>query len=406
MLQEWKPDFLNKLYVYSLCLLVYTAADVSWLFVIPRPPLYFLVSALAIINAVKNGVYVTPKKILWILAWFVFNLIIIVFTGSIISQLFRLVYVLIMASVILMSLDEMKYLLKILTNCFVFILVVSIPPWFLYLSGVPLPHTGPHYPNDFHIYYDYFFFTADAKVYSSDYNRFSSVFLEPGQMATPCMFLFHLNTKEGMLFRFKNIVMLVGVIMSYSLVAYGLLVVSLVVNQMQRNRNGIVFVILTISILAGLSIYFMNNEENAVNRLIISRLEYDEEEGNISGYNRTNEDFDIRYNQMMDTSDKYFGLHEENLSWTTNTSGYKKFIVHNGIVGFAIVLFMMLILLMDNKKRLALVYCIMVIVAFLVRDMLTTPLWMTCAIIGMYLMGEDKEKVKYTNQAVTNIEYN
>lgn len=406
MLQEWKPNFLHKLYAYSLCLLVYTAADVSWLFVIPRPPLYFLVSILAIIKVVRNGIYVTPKKILWILVWFVFNLIIIVFTGSIVSQLFRLVYVLIMASVILMSLDEMKYLLKILTNCFVFILVVSIPPWILYLTGVPLPHTGPHYPNDFHIYYDYFFFTADAKVYSSDYSRFSSVFLEPGQMATPCMFLFHINTKEGKFFRFKNIVMLVGVLMSYSLIAYGLLVVSLVVNQMFRNRNGITFAILTISILAGLSIYFLNNEENAVNRLIISRLEYEEEEGNISGYNRTNEDFDIRFNQMMKTSDKYFGMHEENLSWTTNTSGYKKFIVHYGIVGFAIVLFLMLVLLLDNKKKSALIYCTMVIVAFLVRDMLTTPLWMTCAIIGMYIMGEDIEKVKYTSQAVTDIKYN
>lgn len=403
MLQEWKPDFLNKLYVYSLCLLAYTAADISWLFVIPRPILYILVSVLAIINAIRKGIYVSPKKFIWILAWFVFNLIIIVFTGSIISQLFRLVYVLIMTSVILMSLDEMKYLLKVLTNCFVFILVVSIPPWILYLIGVPLPHTGPHYPNDFHIYYDYFFFTVDAKVDKSVYNRFSSVFLEPGQMATPCIFLFHLNTKEGRLFRFKNIVMLVGILMSYSLVAYGLLVVSLVVNQTQRNRNRVFYVILTISILAGLSIYFINNEENAVNRFIISRLEYNEEEGNISGYNRTNEYFDYRYDQMMKTSSKYFGMHEENLSWTTNTSGYKKFIVHNGIVGFAIVLFMMLILLLDNQKRSALVYCILVIVAFLVRDMLTTPLWMTCAIIGMYLMGEDTEKVKYSSQTVTDI---
>ncbi len=404
MLQEWKPDFLNKLYVYSLCLLAYTAADISWLFVIPRPILYILVSVLAIINAIRKGIYVSPKKFIWILVWFVFNLIIIIVsTGSLIFSLFRLVYFLIMTSVILMSLDEMKYLLKVLTNCFVFILVVSIPPWILYLIGVPLPHTGPHYPNDFHIYYDYFFFTVDAKVNTSVYNRFSSVFLEPGQMATPCIFLFHLNTKEGRLFRFKNIVMLVGILMSYSLVAYGLLIVSLVVNQTQRNRNRVFYVILTISILAGLSIYFINNEENAVNRFIISRLEYNEEEGNISGYNRTNEYFDYRYDQMMKTSSKYFGMHEENLSWTTNTSGYKKFIVHNGIVGFAIVLFMMLILLLDNQKRSALVYCILVIVAFLVRDMLTTPLWMTCAIIGMYLMGEDTEKVKYSSQTVTDI---
>ena len=393
MIQEWKPDIWTKLYVFSLCLLVYAGANVSWLSVVSLRLLYFVVLAFAIIKMMQKGVSVSSKKIIWLLVWFIYGLMVVVthnvgFNGFI-HQIFVF---LVISSVILLSIDEMKYLLKALTVCFVVILVVSIPAWILYLLGVPLPHTGPHYhENGFHVYYNYFFFTTSAKVTSSDYSRFSSVFLEPGQMATPCMFLFHINTKEGRFFRFENIVMLVAVVMSFSLIAYGLLIVSLVANQIRgvRHNNGIA--ILTIIILAGLTIYFVNHEENAVNELILSRLEFNEEEGTISGYNRTTEDFDIRFDNMMNTSNKYFGIHdEENLDWITNTSGYKKFIVLHGIVGLTLLMLLMLILLWDNFNGASLVFIIMVVVAFFVRNLLTSTLWLSITIIGMYILGRSQ----------------
>lgn len=394
MIQAWKPDILTRLYVYSLCLLVYAAADVSWLFAIPRPPLYILVFILSVLKAASNGMCFSPKKTIWIIIWLICNIVFIFINkGGFISYIFRVMYFWIMTSVILLSLDEMNYLLKILTNCFVIILVISIPAWILYLLGVPLAHTGPHYhENGFHIYYDYYFFTTSIN-WGADYNRFSSVFLEPGQMATPCVFLFHLNSKENKLFQFKNVIMILGILLSLSLIAYGLFISSLVVNRMGEARFRVPVLILTLLVIVGVGQYFISHEDNAVNALIVSRLEYDEETV-IKGYNRTNDYFDMRYDQMMQSSDKYFGIQDElrGNNWTYNTSGYKKYIVHNGIVGFAIVIIMMLVLLLDNKNRAALIYCIMVIVAFLVRDMLTTPLWMTCAIIGMYILGNDSNK--------------
>lgn len=399
MIQEWKPDLLTKLYVYSLCLLVYAVAEVSWLIAVPRLPLYLVVMAFSIIKIIKNGITFNFKKFIWILVWFVFIMVIIISHNAYTAMLLhRISYFFIFSTIILLSLEEMKYLLNALTVCFVVILVISIPAWILYLLGVPLPHTGPYYHSDnFHIYYDYYLFTADAGSLSNDYNRFSSIFLEPGQMATPCMFLFHINTREGKFFRFKNIVMLVGVVMSFSLIAYGLLIVSLIVNQMNRVRFRIPLVIMTIFFLVGISIYFINHEENAINALIISRLEYDETEGNISGYNRTSEDFDLRYDQMMNTSNKYFGIHDERVNWTTNASGYKNYIVHNGIVGFSLLMLLMLILLWDNFNRASLVFIIMVVVAFLVRDLLITPLWLTPTIIGMYILGRRTQTSVYSD---------
>ena len=311
--QVWKPDLLTKLYVFSMCLLVYNFADVSWLQSIPRAPLFIVTNAIAITKILlKPSINYSPKKVLWIVVWFIFQMLpFLTYNSSPTSFGVHILYVIIMSSVIFLTIDEMKYLLKCLTLCFVLILVISIPPWILYLMGVPLPYTGPHFhPNGFHIYYDYFFFTATAKVTSSDYNRFSSVFLEPGQMATPCMFLFHLNTRKGKLFQFKNIVMLVGVLLSYSLIAYGLLIISLIVNQMSRSRNKVLLSVMTLLIIGGLSFYFSTHEDNAINALIVSRLEYEEDDG-ISGYNRTTEAFDIRFDRLLESSEKYFGIHEE-----------------------------------------------------------------------------------------------
>lgn len=306
----------------------------------------------------------------------------------------------IMASVIWLSFDEMKYLLKILTNCFIIILIVSIPAWILYLMGVPLAYTGPHYhENGYHVYYDYYYFTTQVNTGLSDYYRFSSVFLEPGQMATPCAFLFHLNSKENKIFQFKNVIMIIAIVMSFSLIAYGLLLTSLVVNRME-GKYRIPALVVTLLVIVGLGQYFISHEDNAVNALIVSRLEYSEET-TISGYNRTNDYFEARYDELMQSQDKYFGIHNQSLDWTKNTSGYKKFIVKQGIVGFAIVMGMMLVLWWDNRNRSALIYGIMVVISFLVRDMLTTPLWLTCAIIGMYVLGADSKKVEYSNQVIT-----
>ena len=392
MIQEWKPDLLDKLYAFSLCILVYAVAEVSWLYPVPRPLLYFLVCGLAIIKMMKNGISVNVKKFFWIFVWILFNMMNIITHHSSLDTFFhRIILTFIIMSVLFLTVDEMKYLLKALTVCFVVILIVSIPAWILYLLGFPLPYTGPHYhPNGYHIYYDYFFFTADAKVYSTDYNRFSSVFLEPGQMATPCLFLFHLNTRDGKLFRFKNIVLLVGIVLSYSLVGYVLLIASLMVNQLQRSKNRFPMVVMMLLVLGGLSMYFASHEDNAINELIVSRLEYDEETV-ISGYNRTSEDFDIHYNNFVGTSNIYFGIHDgDDLSWTKYASGYKKYIVHNGIVGLSMLMLLMLMLFWDNNNRSALIFIIIVIVAFFVRDLLTSPLWLTITIIGMYILGEEK----------------
>ena len=69
--QVWKPDLLTKLYVFSVCLLIYAVAEVSWLMSIPRQPLYVLVSVLALIKMVQKGACFSKGRISFILVWFI-----------------------------------------------------------------------------------------------------------------------------------------------------------------------------------------------------------------------------------------------------------------------------------------------------------------------------------------------
>ena len=405
--QAWEPDLLTKLYVFSVCLLIYAVAEVSWLMSIPRQPLYVLVSVLALIKMVQKGTSFSKGRIGFILVWFIYCMMsIFVIRGNIFLALYYILLFFTMSSVVMLTVDEMKYLLKVITNCFVVILVISIFGWVLYLIGFPLPYTGPIYhSNGYHIYYDYYFFTTQANL-GGNYERFSSVFLEPGQMATPCAFLFHLNTRNDRIFRFRNMIMLVAIIMSFSLVAYGLLLFSIVANLLTRSnsRYKVPTMVVTLSLLGGLFWYFSTNEDTAIYARIISRLEYDEESNTISGYNRTGDNFEIHYANLMQSSDKYFGARDqltEGNNWTVQASGYKKFIVNHGIVGLAIVLLLMLMLFWNNRSMASLVYVLIVVVAFLVRDLLTSPLWLTLAVIGTYIIGSEEITVEQPIQLQT-----
>lgn len=405
--QVWKPNLLTKLYVFSMCLLIYAVAEVSWLMSIPRQPLYVLVSVIALIKMMQKGACFSKGRISFILVWFIYCMIcIIVNSGTFFQALYYILLFLTMSSVVILSVDEMKYLLKVITNCFVVILVISIFGWVLYLIGFPLSYTGPHYhQNGFHVYYDYFFFTVGSSS-TLEYQRFSSVFLEPGQMATPCAFLFHLNTRNDRIFRFRNMIMLVAIIMSFSLVAYGLLLFSIVANLLTRSNSKYTFpiMVVTLSLFGGLYWYFSTNEDTAVYARIISRLEYDEESNTISGYNRTGDNFEIHYANLMQSSEKYFGARDqltEGNNWTVQASGYKKFIVYHGIVGFSLVLLLMLMLFWNNRSMASFVYVLIVVVAFLVRDLLTSPLWLTLAVIGTYIIGSEEIKVEQPIQLKT-----
>jgi len=384
------------IYIISICLFIFNRANVLWFEKLPELAIYFITIVVCLLKIVNGSVKLEYRRLSLIMILLVFSLMMafVWYYSGISSIIWVMAYFLAMTSVIMLPIGEKRYYLKIMTNCFLIILLISVPAWILYLMGFPLPHSNLIYhSNGFHVFYDYYFFRLSANALFASFPRFSSIFLEPGQLATPCAFLWFIN---GANFSRRNIILLVGIILSFSLISYGLVIAGFVAARYYRSsRYRLVKVVLALSAVIAVSLYFSRNEnsDNPIVTLIVSRLEYDEDKM-IAGYNRTSGYFDIRYDMFMKSSDKYWGIYKElkeNDNWTYNSSGYKKFIVHRGIIGFGVFLAFIFLLFWYNRCLPSLVFLILLLAGFFVRDMLQTPLWLSIAIIGFYILYRDSK---------------
>lgn len=401
-------SWITRLYVFVITLYIFRVYDVTWLYFISASLVGSIICFVVIIKFIltKNRLLYKSKDItsVFLLLLYCFysitithlhdGFIVITFTAIFLS----------MTSVILLSREEKQYLLKVITNCFVIVLLVSLPFWILFLLGVNLPHSAPiQHPNGFHVYYDYYFFRISVRTVDALFPRFSSVFLEPGQLATPCVFLFFLNSLENKILSFKNIILLIAIIMSFSLIGFGLLLVSLVsIAWFRGSRFRYILTVFVLLVIGGFYNYFSSFEDNAVSALILSRIEYDKDEM-IVGNNRTSYIFDMNYRSFLQSNDKYFGVHDQlkgNSNWASNSSGYKKFIVHHGIVGLTIFLLFIISLYWFNRNTKTTVFLLLLLTAFFVRDLLQNPMWMSMAIIGFSLLNPRNNTDVYGNSEV------
>ncbi len=289
-------------------------------------------------------------------------------------------------SIIFLSIERKRDLLSIFTKGTALIIAISLPAWILYLIGIPLPHDDTMlFENDFHILTNYHFFLLNGFPGDKLIPRFASMFLEPGQLATPCVFLIFANNCN---FRKKEVViLLVAILFSFSLIGYGLLVGGFLLHSFLLSKKyrifKSVFLIFFFSIVTIISIQ-SKNEDNPLYALIINRLEYDEEKG-IVGNNRTTTFFDIKFDKLMASPDKYWGMASEidtNNNWTSNTSGIKKFILMYGLIGLFLIFFFLILIFKKNKCAYSWVFLIILIVGFIPRSMLSSPYWLYIILVG------------------------
>ena len=283
-------------------------------------------------------------------------------------------------SIILLPLDKKQKLLSIFTTGTAIIVAISLIGWILYLLGIPLPHSSLfEHENGFHRLYNYYFFVISEDTQFQLFPRFCSMFLEPGQLATPCVFLIFANNCN---FRKLSItILLIAVLLSFSLIGYGILIGGLLLHSffvIKKYRLLITFSLLLLLFTSTVFLIKIENENNPIYTFIISRLKYDEEKG-ISGNNRTTDYFDYKYKKMMSSSDKYLGIArkiDQNNNWTTNTSGIKKFIVFHGLVSLILLSIFFLMLFINNRCIKSFVFLVVVVVGFLPRSMLLSPYWL------------------------------
>ena len=237
------------------------------------------------------------------------------------------------ACVLLLSYYDKYKLLEFITNVLTCILAISVVCWTFRLMGYAFPvfeyvdlKDDLHYLKNCYIFYD------NANSSYTFFSRFRGIFIEPGQLATPCVFLFF--ARGAKIKDWKNAILLVCILFSFSLAGYVLLLIGLFLKYFFiKGKAKIAYILGFVLLIGTLSFYgfkYANSDDPFVS-LIIERLEYDEELG-ISGNNRTDYVFDTHFEQYIKSDKILFGMGDEMqrgyASWTNHASGIKKFFVY------------------------------------------------------------------------------
>jgi hypothetical protein len=277
----------------------------------------------------------------------------------------------IVLSIVLLLKDQIKIdLLHFLTTAFATLLSISIFAWMLFLIRFPLPSYPIDYNNGEYFYNNYYFFLLNRSVTEAflPIPRFSSIFLEPGHLGMITSFLLYANQFN---FKRKEIwVILVATILTFSLAAYVLLIISAITFALLKSKNPMLNLLLMTGLLFALYSYFssLDNGNNVVNNLIIERLQI--EDGDISGNNRSSVELNNYFENFMKTDDNYFGLgfaRFEQLFKGNGNSGYKVFILQHGLVGTVLLFLFYFTLVIYKSSKLSFMFLILYIFSFLQR---------------------------------------
>ncbi len=242
-------------------------------------------------------------------------------------------------------------LLKSVSKWLCILIAISFV-YYLIAKVIPLPHTTFIVPNnDFYYPYDNYFLFLDNPIYKNaeaGILRFGAFFLEPGHLAmTCCLMLFALR------YQFRDYpwlwITLPCILFSFSLTGY----LIFVIGWMLLKIRNIVNVIMVVVVIAGSWLFvtdIWNGGNNAVNILVVQRLEPDKEKG-IKGNNRTIKKTDAFYRQCVKDGRIWIGVGQKDMGERVAGSGYKIFLLRYGIIGTIFVVLIYLCLINPRANR-------------------------------------------------------
>lgn len=234
--------------------------------------------------------------------------------------------------------------------------------------------------------------------------RFHSIFLEPGYLGSLLSFLLFAIRYDFS--KWYGKVLLASLILSLSLAGYIITFIGYTLYLLSLEKSIgkiIVFAMLTITV------YFVsidyNNGNNYINKMIIERLQYDEEKG-ISGNNRTGAGTEFYYNQAIENGDIWLGLGSERVKQINGGSsysagyednirgaGYKVFFVTRGIISALCFLLFYIFVTVGCCKIVAIrtIAILLVILTFLQVSTPMSTSWIFPFILGMLNYNQRKQ---------------
>lgn len=367
----------------------------SWL----RPLPYFVFVFFAFFTtvlSVPNKLFEYDSKTVKILAIY----IVIAFVLTTFSPYFSLFIILqnfahatVIVGVILLKDCYKARLFDLFVKALSVILLITIPAWLLFLKGFPFSHGAYIDVGDgFHFIHDYTFFVMSDIGEGFDYPRFSSVFLEPGWIGTICCF-----TIFGLGLNFRKIptwLCLLGLLLSMSLSAVVNLILCVLLWIWLTSKHRLVLLGCFAFLLIGVTVFATSYKkgDNIINQLVVERLIFDEDLG-IAGNNRTNDDFDSRFEDVVRGPEKWFGIgHEVNKEfmeandWFNHSSGIKKDLMCNGFFGTGLYMLLLIMLLIKFRCKEGFVFFVCFIMASFIRDMWRSDCYLILYIVSLCIL--------------------
>lgn len=231
---------------------------------------------------------------------------------------------------------ECRKTLEFLTNALAWIIGISLPVWLLHIFVIDIPSIGQIDNSDFkgmeYIMDNHLLFVT---LSGSDSFRFYSMFDEPGVLGTLSAFILFANKYN---FRnFKNVIILLGAIFSFSLAFYVISFLGYMFYAFQSLRK-FCFSVIFLFLLAFIT-YNLLKENLAFQYSIIDRIQSSNVENMESrtGYKTTR-----FYNNFWVSSDAILGIGDDRMRSEGLKEGqsYKLFIIEYGWLSIVCLLLM------------------------------------------------------------------
>lgn len=284
-----------------------------------------------------------------------------------------------------LPIDYKENLLSFTTKWYAILVFISLLMYFASLF-ITLPSIGTFVHSIYPPFLNHIFYLETTFDYGT-FVRFNAFFLEPGHQALLSTFLILANR-----FRFKECpwlwILLIAVIFSFSLAGYLLLFTGYALLKINSLLKAFIAFVILAAVVGGATYWSGGN--NAMNELIISRLEQDSEKG-IKGNNRFTNNTDFTYMRILKSKDIWTGVKEKTNIKLIEGAGYKIYIINYGLIGVILSFLFYLSLVPSNPDyRYTISFIIVLILCFIQRSYPTWYSWLFPYVMGIYLAKYEK----------------
>lgn len=299
----------------------------------------------------KNPIFTRKDFFLPLISMGLLLFMMAVSSGRNINGIFMVFFsIIVYFSLYRVNIPDLHKLSDVIATCLAGILVISIPFYILYLLGFSLPHSRTGIGD--YMFDNYRFFLIDDRSNWDLIPRFHSVFIEPSHLGMACVTLLYAQIGKWDTWRCR--IIFLALLMTFSLAAYLCLVAMLFSVSWMKGKAVIGKILLLggIVLTIGISAMFYNRGDNLINNMIVDRLMLNED-GEISGNNRTTDLFTREYEKLFSSGEILIGKGNEELSkFGFGNSGYRVFIYCNGLVSvvFLCLMFFAIVRTSPNKR--------------------------------------------------------